>query len=183
MPTPFAPEQFASVQKAQIDGLLTLAQTAFAGMERLAALNLNTARSLLEESAGSAQALMGAKDLQSFLAIQGSLLQPNVDKAMLWSRSAYDIGSATREELGKTLETQLTEASQTLDSALNELVKHAPAGTEAATSASVGAIKSAIGAASTAYETFSKAAKQASDYAESSLAPAAKPAPKTRKAA
>lgn len=183
MPTPFAPEQFAGVQKAQIDGLLTLAQTAFAGMERLAALNLNTTRSLLEESAGSAQALMGAKDLQSFLAIQGSLLQPSVDKAMLWSRSAYDIGSATREELGKTLETQLTEAGQTLDSALNELVKHAPAGTEAATSASVSAIKSAIGATSTAYETFSKAAKQASDYAESNLAPAAKPAPKTRKAA
>ena len=172
MSTLFSPEQFASAQKAQIDGLLTFAHTAFAGMERLAALNLNTARSLLEDSAGSAQALMNAKDIPSFLAIQGSLLQPSIDKALLWSRDASDIGTATRAELDKTLE-----------NTLDELVKHAPVGTEAATSASVGAIKSAIGAASTAYETLSKAAKQASDYAESNLAPAAKSAPKARKAA
>lgn len=183
MPTPFAPEQFASASKAQIESLLTLANTAFAGMERLAALNLNTARSLLEDSAGSAQALLGAKDLPSFIAIQGSLMQPAVDKAVTWSRSAYDIGAATREELGKTLESQLAEASQTLDITLDEIVKHAPAGTEAAASASVGAIKSALGAASSAYETFSKATQQVSEYAASNFAPTVKPAAKTKKAA
>ena len=183
MPTPFAPEQIASASKAQIDGLLTLANTAFAGMERLAALNLNTARSLLEDSAGSARALLAAKDLPSFIAIQGSLLQPAVDKAVLWSRSAYDIGTATREELGKTLESQMAEASQTLDSTLDEMIKHVPAGTEAAASASVSAIKSALGAANSAYETLSKATQQAGEYAASNFAPAAKAASKTKKAA
>lgn len=183
MPTPFAPEQLASASKAQMDSLLTLANTAFAGMERLAALNLNTARSLLEDSAGSAQALLAAKDLPSFIAIQGSLLQPAVDKAVLWSRSAYDISAATGEALGKTLESQITEASQTLDSTLDEMVKHAPAGTEAAANASISAIKSALGAANSAYETFSKATQQVSEYAASNFAPAAKPAAKTKKAA
>ena len=38
MSTQFSPEQFASVHKAQIDGLLTFANTAFVGLERLAAL-------------------------------------------------------------------------------------------------------------------------------------------------
>lgn len=182
MPTQFAPEQFANAQKAQIDGLLTLANTAFAGMERLAALNLNTARSLLEDGAGSARALLGAKDLQSFVALQGSLIQPSVDKAVLWSRSVYEIGSATREDLNKTFEVQFAEASQALDSTLDEFVKHAPAGTDAAVSASVGALKSAIGAANSAYETFSKAAKQATEYAESNLATAKPAAAKTKKA-
>jgi phasin family protein len=183
MSTPFAPEQFASAHKAQIDGLLTLANTAFAGMERLAALNLNTARSLLEDGAGSAQALLGAKDFQSFIAIQNSLLQPAVDKAALWSRSAYEISAATGEELGKTLETQLTEANQALDSSLDELSKNAPAGTEIAVNASVAAVKSAIGASGTAYATLSKAVRQVNAYAESNLAPASKPTPKTKKAA
>jgi phasin family protein len=183
MPNPFAAEQFASVQKAQIDGLLTLANTAFAGMERLAVLNLNAARSLLEDGAGSARALLGATDVQSFAAIQGSLIQPTVDKAVLWSRSVYEIGSATREELNKTLEAQFAEANLALDSSLDELVKHAPAGTDAAVSASVGALKSAVGAANSAYETISKASKQAAQYAESNLATAAKqPAAKTKKA-
>jgi phasin family protein len=182
MSVQFSPEQFASVHKAQIDGLLTFANTAFAGMERLAALNLNTARSLLEDSAGSARALLGAKDFQSFIAIQGSLTQPAVDKAVLWSRSVYEISNATREELSKTVEAQFVEASQALDSSLDELVKNAPAGTDAAVSASVGALKSAIGAASTAYETLSKTAKQVSEYAESNIAAATKPAPKAKKA-
>lgn len=183
MSSPFSPEYFANAQKAQIDSLLTLANTAFAGMERLAALNLNTARSLLEDSAGSAQALLGTKDFQSFVTLQGSLVQPSVDKAMLWSRSAYEIGSATREELSKTLEASFAEASENLDSTLNELVKNAPVGTDAAVSASVSALKSAIGSASTAYATFNKAAKQAGEYVESNLPPAAKPAAKARKAA
>lgn len=183
MPTPFAPEHFASVHKAQIDGLLTLANTAFAGMERLAALNLNVARSLAEDGAGSARALLEAKDIQSFMAIQSGLVQPAVDKAVAWSRSAYAISSTTGDALSKTLETQLAEAGQALDSSLDALAKNAPAGADAAVSASVGALKSALGAAGTAYETFSKAARQASEFAESNLAPAAKPASKTKKAA
>ncbi|HNB07330.1 MAG TPA: phasin family protein, partial [Thauera aminoaromatica] len=38
------PEQFTAANKANIETLLTLANTAFASAERLAALNLNTAR-------------------------------------------------------------------------------------------------------------------------------------------
>jgi len=182
MATQFTQEQFANAQKAQIDSLLLLANTAFVGFERLAALNLNTARSLLEDGAASAQALLGAKDVQSFLAIQGSLVQPSLDKAAVWSRSAYEIGTATREELGKTLEAKFVEAGQALDTTLDEIIKHAPAGTDAAVNASVGAVKSAIGVASNAYETFSKASKQVSDYAESKFATTAKPAPKAKKA-
>ena len=43
------PEQFAAANKASVDAMLTLANTALASAERIAALNLNTARSMLEE--------------------------------------------------------------------------------------------------------------------------------------
>lgn len=175
MATQFSAEQFAAAQKAQIDGLLTLANTAFAGIERLAALNLNTARSLLEDSAGNTRALLAAKDYQDFVALQGSLAQPAIDKALAWSRDVYTIGSATGGELKKTLEAQYAEASEALDSSLDALVKHAPAGTDAAIAASVDVIKSALGAANTAYATFSKATQQAGEYAETSFAASAKP--------
>ena len=183
MYTPYTTEQFASLQKAQIDSLLTLAHTAFAGMERLAALNLETARNLLDDGAGSARTLLSATDLQTLMTLQGGLVQPTADKLAAWSRSAYEIGATTRDELGKTLDARISEASQSLDSTLDELVKQAPAGTETATGASVSALKSALGAAGVAYATFSKTARQVGDQLDSQLAPAAKPAPKARKAA
>ena len=51
------PEQFAGANKANVETMLTVANTAFASAERLAALNLNTARILLEDSVNSAKAL------------------------------------------------------------------------------------------------------------------------------
>lgn len=177
----FTAEQFASAHKAQLDSLLALAHTTLAGFERLAALNLNTTRSLLEESADSARALFTAKDLQDFVAIQNTLTQPAVDKAAVWARTAYDIGAETRAALHQTLESQLADANQVIDSTLDALVKHAPAGTDATVNASVSAFKSALGAANTAYANLSKTARQMSDYAEASLPPTAKPANKGRK--
>ena len=58
------PEQFAAANKATVDSLLSLANTALASAERIAALNLNTARSVMEDSVSSAKAIMGAKDVQ-----------------------------------------------------------------------------------------------------------------------
>jgi phasin family protein len=98
------PEQFAAANKATVDSLLSLANTALASAERIAALNLNTARSVMEDSVSGAKALMGAKDVQEALSIQASLAQPNVEKAVAYSRSVYEISAQTPEELSKMVE-------------------------------------------------------------------------------
>jgi hypothetical protein len=61
-------EQFASANKANVETLLTIANTAFASAERLAALNLNTARAVLEDSVANAKALLAVKDVQQLVA-------------------------------------------------------------------------------------------------------------------
>ena len=91
-------EQFTSANKATVDSLLAVANTALASAERIAALNLNTARSVMEDSVSGAKALMGAKDVQEALSIQASLAQPNVEKAVAYSRSVYEI-SADRKSV------------------------------------------------------------------------------------
>ncbi|MBS1131823.1 MAG: Phasin, partial [Proteobacteria bacterium] len=83
------PEQFASANKATVDSLLSVANAALASAERIAALNLNTARSVLEDSVSGTKALLGAKDVQEAISIQASLAQPNVEKAVAYSRSVY----------------------------------------------------------------------------------------------
>ena len=56
------PEQFAAANKASVDAMLSLANTALASAERIAALNLNTARSMLETGVANTKAVLGAKD-------------------------------------------------------------------------------------------------------------------------
>ena len=85
------PEQFAAANKTNIETLLTLANTAFASAERLAALNLNTARSLLEDGVANTKALLAAKDVQELVNLQASLAQPIVEKAVAYARSVYEI--------------------------------------------------------------------------------------------
>jgi hypothetical protein len=76
------PEQFAAANKANIETLLTLANSAFANAERLAALNLNTARSVLEDGVANAKALLAVKDVQELVNLQAALAQPLVEKAV-----------------------------------------------------------------------------------------------------
>jgi phasin family protein len=180
------PEQIASANKANIESLMTIANTAFASAERLAALNLNTARNLLDDTVTNAKTLMGAKDIQELMNIQAAIAQPTVEKAVAYSRSVYEIASATQEELTKVFEAQFAEANKTMTSALDNAVKNAPAGSDVA----VAAVKSAIAAANSAYDSMTKAAKQVAEIAEANVAAATSAtvkavgaAPKAKKAA
>lgn len=105
------PEQIANANKASIETLVTLANTTFAGAERLAALNLNAVRSIFEASAANTRALIAAKDVADLASLQASLAQPGLEKAEVYSRRVYHIASETREALSEVIEAALTIAA------------------------------------------------------------------------
>ena len=162
------PEQLAAANKANVEAMLTLANTAFASAERLAALNLNTARAVLEDSVNNAKTLLGAKDLQEVISLQATLAQPSVEKAVAYSRSVYEISAQTQEEFSKLVEAQFAEVNKNVAATLDKAAKSAPAGSDVA----VAAVKSALAAANSAYDTMSKAAKQVAEIAEANVAAA-----------
>src|SRR5574337_867331 len=162
------PEQFATAHTANVDTALSLANTAFAGAERLAALNLNTARTVLEDSVANAKTLLSVKDVQELLGLQSSLAQPAVEKAVAYVRSVYEIASQTQEEISKVVEAQLAELNKNVAAALDKAAKAAPGSSDVA----VAAVKSAIAAANSAYDSVSKAAKQVAEIAEANVAAA-----------
>ncbi|APR03472.1 phasin family protein [Thauera chlorobenzoica] len=168
MSTFITPEQFASTNKASVETLLTLANAAFASAERLAALNLNTARAILEDGVANTKALLGAKDVQELVSLQAALAQPIVEKAVAYARSVYEITSQSQEEVSKVMESQVAELNKGVASALDNAAKSAPAGSDVA----VAAVKSAIAAANSAYDNMSKAAKQVAEIAEANVAAA-----------
>ena len=162
------PEQLASANKANVEAMLTLANTAFASAERFAALNLNTARAVLEDGVNNAKALLGAKDLQEVISLQATLAQPSVEKAVAYSRSVYEISAQTQEEFSKLVEAQFAEVNKNVAATLDKAAKSAPAGSDVA----VAAVKSAIAAANSAYDTMSKPAKQVAEIAAANVASA-----------
>src|SRR5574343_26766 len=112
------PEQFAAANKAAIDSLLSVANTALASAERVATLNLETVRSVLEDSVSGAKAIISAKDPQEALSIQASLTQPNIEKAVNYSKSIYEISTETQEQLAKMVESQFADFQKSVGSML-----------------------------------------------------------------
>jgi len=162
------PEQISTANKASIEAALTLANTAFASAEKLATLNLNTARAILEDSVANAKILLGAKDAQELVSLQATLAQPTVEKIVSYGRSVYEISAAAQEDIGKIFESQLSEVNKNVSAALDKAAKSAPAGSDVA----VAAVKSAIAAANSAYDSINKAAKQVAEIAEANVAAA-----------
>lgn len=163
-------EQFAAANKATVDSLLSVANTALASAERIAALNLNTARAALEDTVSGVKTVMDAKDPQAAMAAQTSLAKPAVEKAVAYSQSVYEITTQTQQELAKMVEAQFGDFQKNIAGLVEMATKSAPAGSEGA----VAAIQSAIAAANSAFGNMSSVAKQFSEAAQANMAAASK---------
>ncbi len=161
----FTPDQLLAAQRANVETLVGLTNKAFEGVEKLVELNMQVAKTALNEAAEATMAAMSVKDAQELLALQASLLQPSAEKAAAYSRHVYDIFAATNAELTAAAEAQVADAQKKVLASVDTAVKNAPAGTENA----VALVKSAVAAANNAFESVHKAAKQAAEVAESNF--------------
>ena len=163
--TPIKTEQFAAANQAAVESLLAVANTALASAERIAALNMNVVRSAVEESATNAQAVLSAKDPQAAFAVQSSLVQPAVEKAVAYSRSVFEISTEAQQDFAKLIEAQFGQFQQTIASLLEQAAKSAPAGTESA----FAAIQTALASANSAFDNMKAMAKQISQVTEKNI--------------
>ncbi|MCF8176346.1 MAG: phasin family protein [Burkholderiaceae bacterium] len=170
------PEQFVRANRASVETFTTFAQAAFSGAERVAALNLNAARSLLEEGTSTSRNWLAAKDVQDMVSLQATLARPDLGTLNAYSRRVLDITVQTQEALSDVVDARLSEINTDLDLALDTMVKNAPAGSDLALSA----FRTSLSAVNSAYKELSRTAKQITEMAEANFAVAAatKPAPK-----
>jgi phasin family protein len=172
-------EQFAAVNKANLDVLFGLTEKSFASVEKLAQLNMAAGKAALNESANHAQALMKVKDVQELLALQTEALQPVGEKVSSYSRHVYDIAAGTQAEFTKAVEAQLADAQKAILNLVDTAAKNAPAGSESA----VALLKTAVAASNNAYESVQKVVKQATQAAEANLQAVTQQAVSTAKTA
>jgi phasin family protein len=162
------PEQFAALNQANLEALMSLANSAMARAERLAELNLNTVRSVLEDSVATTRKLAEVKDPQQFASLQGELTKPMIDKAVAYARSVQEIATEGQQEVSTLFEKQIAEVNKRFHDMLEQAAKQAPAGSEGVFEA----VKSAMSTANSLYENASKAARQAAEVAEANMSAA-----------
>ena len=162
------PTQFVELQKSQMDALYALSHVAFEMTEKLVDLNLAAVKAAMDESATSTQAMLGVKDPQELFAINGALAQPAFEKLVGYGRNAYGIVSGAGSEVKEIVETQIADGNGKVAQLVEFASKNAPAGSESF----VALFKNGVAASNGAYDTFTKAAKQAVDAAESNFAAA-----------
>jgi phasin family protein len=159
------PAQFSEMQKSQLDALYTLSHVAFNTTEKLVDLNLAAVKAAMDESAATTQSLLGIKDAQDMVALSGTIAQPAMHKFVGYGRNVYSIVSSAGAEVRKVIEDQLAESNNKAAQFVEFATRNAPAGSEPL----VSLFKNSVAACNSAYDTFSKAAKQAFDAAESNL--------------
>jgi phasin family protein len=163
-------EQLAASNKAAVDSLLAVANTALATAERVAALNLGAARTALEDSASATKAVMSVKNPNDAVALQSSMVKPAVEKAVDYSRSLYEISSESQQQLAKMLETQFVDFQKQVATMVEQASKMAPAGSETI----VSAMQNAVNQANAAFGNMTAMAKQITDVAQANMAAATK---------
>jgi phasin family protein len=163
-------EQFANAARTnlatQLAIMTTLATKVFESTEKVMDLNLNAVKASLEDSAGTANQLLSAKDPQEFLSLTVAQAQPMAVKTIAYSRQFAGIAAAAQAEFTRGKEEQIAETGRKLSALVDEAFKGAPTGSGHAIAI---IMKSAIGNTNVGYEQFNKTTKQAVEAMESNM--------------
>lgn len=159
------PEDLMKMQAEAFRITTAAAAKAFEGFQKLAALNMETAKVSLEQSTEQIRALLAARDAQTLTELVTSYTKPSPEKFTAYAKAVLAISKDTQSDLSAMVEKQVAESNAQLAAAIEELAKKAPAGTEGA----MAFVRQALDAAGKAYEQVNNATKQFAEKAESSM--------------
>lgn len=158
-------EQFSKISLGGVETVLRFAQISLDSAEKLVKFNLEVSKQSLEDNIKVAKDLAKAKDPQEAVARINKLTTESVEHAVTNSRNVYEIVTQTQGELAKLAEENIGTLNKSLISAIEDIAKNAPAGSDVA----VNAVKTSVAAAAAAINSFTKAAQQVNEFAETSV--------------
>ncbi len=160
-----AANPLSEIGRATVDAAAQFTRISMNSAERVIALQLDYAKTALDQATRTARALAGAKDMQEFLALRTHNAENTLEKLMGYSRSLYEVASEAQSEWSKLAEERMSSFQQAVTETMDQAAKAAPAGGDVA----VAAIKSQIAATTAAFDSFSKAAKHMASLADAGV--------------
>ncbi|MFA7505114.1 MAG: phasin family protein [Burkholderiaceae bacterium] len=156
---------FTRMQADQVRNFNTATARALEGFQKLAELNLETARASMDASNEQIRELLAARDVKTLTELVTSYSKPRPDAFKAYAQAVYAISRETGNELADIIEQQVAESQRQLYSAVEDLASKAPAGSEGA----VAFTRQVMAASSTAYDQLNKAARQFAQMADSAV--------------
>ena len=120
--------------KSNFETAVRVAGITLESVERLVDLQAQTAKEALEQSMRNVQAFSDVRNVQDFVALQAQAAQPNIEKALAYSRSVYAVATDAQERISRVLKSHISEFGGDIRAVVDHAVKSAPV-TEAALAA------------------------------------------------
>ena len=164
-----ATEQFVEFNKVNVANATRIAALSIENAEKLFKLNLNAAKIALAQGVEGAQAAASVKDVQELFALRAKVAETQVQTALSYSRTLYDLASEAQSEYSSIAEEAWASYTKGVAAIVDKATKSAPAGSDVA----VNALKQTFAASTAAFDQFQKATKQVVNLADASVRAAA----------
>ena len=160
-----APEQLIAINKANLETALRFTGVAVEGAQRLIDLQLDATKTLVADGIQNARVLGTVRDVEQLAALKDTLVQPSFEKATGYAKRFYDVAAQTQADLGRLVEEQVAELNRHVITALDQIVKTAPAGSEVG----IAAVKSTLAAVNSGFDNLTKVAKQFGEVTQNNI--------------
>ncbi|MBE0615727.1 MAG: phasin family protein [Burkholderiales bacterium] len=157
-------EQLAAWQKAALESTLSYAQASISSAEQMLKLNLEAARSSLEQAGKNTRELLAISDPQELAQLRAKIAQVNMQQSASYAQNIYEIVSQTQALLTKLGEEQYSKLNKEAAAGAEQLSKSAP-GAEV----TAAAVKSTLAATNAMMDNLNRAAKQFAELSEANI--------------
>lgn len=158
-------EQIAETRKANLDLVFDMTNRSVEYLGKLAALNAQAIRSMLEDAFGLAQKSLSVKEPQEWAALQDGVAALMADRMQNYRQQLFDLVSVTQAEFARIGQAQCEAYGYQIKSVVEDVTRNAPTGS----AATLTALDSAIAAATTLYETLRSSGQQAVEATRNDL--------------
>ena len=155
----------AEVSRATVETAARATRISLDSAERTMAIQLEYAKGALAQAALNAKAVSQVKDVQGLLAMPNRLAESAIENLIGYSRSLYEVASEAQSEYSRLAEERMASFQQAMAESVDQAAKAAPAGGDVA----VAALKSQLAATTAAFDSFTKAAKHFSSFADAGV--------------
>ena len=110
---------FTEMNRAGYDSAMKFATASLDRIERLAKLNLRTAKNALAEGVENASALSGVRNIEGLIALNAELTETGVQNALGYTRSVYGIAAEAQSEFSTLAEQTFAAYTKSMTAAAN----------------------------------------------------------------
>lgn len=165
----------SEVSRYALEATSRAASISMESAERTLAVQLEFARGALKQATANAHAVSQVKDVQELMALRTRIAENTLESLVGYSRNLYEVASTAQSEFSRLAEERMGKFQKAVTTSVDQATANAPVGSDVA----VTAIKSQMAAVTAAFDSFNKAAKHLTSFADAGVhasKPASKPA-------